>query len=345
MARSYSLVNDETEKDRYVIAVKRENGGRGGSLSMHTETAPGDILRISAPINSFGFVQAPKYLLIAGGIGITPIISVFRKLLRIGHPDFRLIYSTRSAETSPYLKELTAPKARDFTTIHHTSLRDGTRVDLWPTLKVPDERHIYYCGPTSLMNAIYAQTIHWPRSAIHSEDFAGVSATGADSRPFKVKKLATGEVFDIPADRSIVDVFRDAGLKPKSSCVERNSRDVEFVSLPACRTTATWSSAKTNGNHSSCPAFRERSARNLRSTFDAVAKACPSLLSSSCQYRPAARRRHEAGRNGIHHSTGDRLKARQPLAAARAGPEKQWVGCRTIAIRASKSSGRDEDDE
>jgi len=218
MARSYSLVNDETENDRYVIAVKRENGGRGGSLSMHTETAPGDILRISAPINSFGFVQAPKYLLIAGGIGITPIISVFRKLLRIGHPDFRLIYSTRSAETSPYLKELTAPKARDFTTIHHTSLRDGTRFDLWPTLKAPDERHIYYCGPTSLMNAIYAQTIHWPRSAIHSEDFAGVSATGADSRPFKVKKLATGEVFDIPADRSIVDVFRDAGLKPKSSC-------------------------------------------------------------------------------------------------------------------------------
>jgi phthalate 4,5-dioxygenase reductase component len=69
-----------------------------------------------------------------------------------------------------------------------------------------------------MMDSIYAQTIHWPRSAVHSESFAGVAAVSVDSRPFKVRRAATNEIYQIPADRSIVDVFRDAGLKPKSSC-------------------------------------------------------------------------------------------------------------------------------
>ena len=218
IARSYSLVNHEAEADRYVIAVKRENGGRGGSVSMHADTAPGDILRISPPTNSFGFMEAPKYLLVAGGIGITPIMSMFRRLLTSGHKDFRLVYCTRSAESTPYLDELTAPAARNLVTIHHTSTRNGSRFDFWPMLKKPDGRHVYYCGPTSMMDALYARTIHWPRSAIHFEDFAGISATGVNSKPFQVRRLATDDVFEIPADRSVVDVLRNAGLKPKSSC-------------------------------------------------------------------------------------------------------------------------------
>ena len=226
MARSYSLINDEAETDRYVIAVKRENGGRGGSLSMHVNVVVGDVLRISAPANSLGFVEAPKYLLIAGGIGITPIMSMFKRLLRTGHRDFRLIYCTRSADSTPYLDEFTAPATRDFVTVHHTSACAGRRFDFWPVLNVPDGRHVYYCGPRSLMDAIYAQTIHWPRSTIHFEDFAGVPATGVDSKPFKVRRLATDDVFDIPADRSIVDVFRNAGLQAQKLLRERDLRDL-----------------------------------------------------------------------------------------------------------------------
>jgi phthalate 4,5-dioxygenase reductase component len=218
VTRSYSLINDEIENDRYVIAVKREHEGRGGSISMHTATAQGDVLRISTPSNAFQLYDAAKYLLVAGGIGITPILSMFRKLVRQGHRDVRLIYCTRSAEATPYLNELTAPGVRDLVTIHHGSYSAGTRFDFWPFLRAPTGQQLYYCGPSALMVTLYAQTIHWPRSAVHNEDFGGVSIVGVDSKPFKVRRAATDEILEIPADRSIIEVFRDAGLKPNCSC-------------------------------------------------------------------------------------------------------------------------------
>jgi phthalate 4,5-dioxygenase reductase component len=215
--RSYSLVNDETEIDRYVIAVKRENAGRGGSLSMHAKTTIGDILRVSEPSNAFVLEDAPNYLFIAGGIGITPIMSMLRTLKRNGRRPFVLVYSAHNAEMTPYIDELTAFDLRKKVVLHH-SASAGRYFDLWPFLKVPDGRHIYYCGPSTMMDSIYSQTIHWPRATVHSENFAGVSAVGLDSRPFRVRRAATGEVYEIPVDRSVVDVFRSAGLKPKSSC-------------------------------------------------------------------------------------------------------------------------------
>jgi phthalate 4,5-dioxygenase reductase component len=215
--RSYSLVNDEAETNRYVIAVKREHAGRGGSLSMHAETTVGDLLRVSAPSNAFALEDAPGYLLIAGGIGITPIMSMLRALKRRNERPFLLIYSAHNAEMTPYVEELTGSDMRKKVILHH-SANAGRYFDLWSFLKVPDGRHIYYCGPPAMMDSIYSQTIHWPRSAVHSENFAGVSTVGIDSRAFRVRRAATDEVYEIPADRSVVDVFRNAGLKPKSSC-------------------------------------------------------------------------------------------------------------------------------
>ena len=217
VTRSYSLVNDDMETDRYVIAVKREASGRGGSLSMHTHTVRGDILQISAPSNAFVLKDAPSYLLVAGGIGITPILAMMKRLRRDRRRPFLLVYSTQSLQLTPYLEELTAPDLRDNVIIHHDSVH-GRFFDYWPFLKVPDGRHIYFCGPQPMLDSIYAHTIHWPRSAVHYESFAGVAAVSFDSRPFKVRRAATNEIYQIPADRSIVDVFRDAGLKPKSSC-------------------------------------------------------------------------------------------------------------------------------
>jgi phthalate 4,5-dioxygenase reductase subunit len=218
MTRSYSLVNDETESDRYIIAVKRENGGRGGSLSMHASAGKDDIIQISNPSNAFGLVDAPSYLFIAGGIGITPIMSMLKSLIKDRRRPFLIIYSARSPEMTPYMDELSVPGIRDHAIIYHDSAHGGRFLDYWPFLKAPDGRHIYYCGPSLMMDTIYAQTIHWPRAAVHYEDFRGVPAVAINSRPFKVRRAATNEVYEIPADRSVVDVFRSAGLKPKSSC-------------------------------------------------------------------------------------------------------------------------------
>lgn len=105
-ARSYSLTSDLSDRSRYVIAVRRDEGGRGGSRSMVDEVAEGDSLVISAPRNAFDLVDAPAYLLVAAGIGITPIRAMLIELRRRGLADVQLVYLSRSREETPYLDEI-----------------------------------------------------------------------------------------------------------------------------------------------------------------------------------------------------------------------------------------------
>ncbi|MDS7595458.1 PDR/VanB family oxidoreductase [Agrobacterium tumefaciens] len=216
--RSYSLTNDEAERDRYIIAVKREDRGRGGSLSMHEEADVGQLMSVTAPANDISVAPSKRYLLIAGGIGITPMISIVRKLVREERDNFKLVYLTRSQADTAYLGELTALCPPESLTIHHAGMTPSSQYDLWQHLARPTDTDIYYCGPQPLMEAIRLRTIHWPRSRLHFEDFAGVSGVDVDSHPFTVRQHSTGRVFEIPADKTILEVLRSEGLQPKSSC-------------------------------------------------------------------------------------------------------------------------------
>jgi phthalate 4,5-dioxygenase reductase subunit len=215
--RQYSLNNDEADADRYVIAVKREDGGRGGSLSMHRDLALGDTIEVSRPISNHVLGLAPGYILIAGGIGITPIVSMFRKLKRLKADGVTLIYCTRNPEDAAYGEELMQSGEDVRVVLYHSALHAGRRFDFWPYLKGPDGRHLHYCGPEAMMNEIHAMSIHWPRSAVHFENFAGMGATGGN-KPFRLRAASTGGVFEIPADKTVLEVLREAGHKPKSSC-------------------------------------------------------------------------------------------------------------------------------
>jgi phthalate 4,5-dioxygenase reductase subunit len=216
--RSYSLTNCEGANDCYVIAVKREENGRGGSLSMHRDLVAGDTVAASQPIQNFPLLPAKRYLLLAGGIGITPILSMARSLVACGHSNFSLVYLTRSAETTAYLNDLAALGLGPRCIVHHDLGNPADGYDLWPHLSVPEEMHIYCCGPAPLMAAVHGMTIHWPSSHIHFEDFSGVRAVENDARPFRVRRSSTGEVYDIPADKSIVRVLRERGLDIETSC-------------------------------------------------------------------------------------------------------------------------------
>lgn len=211
--RSYSITNDDP--DHYVIAVKREGGGRGGSLSMHRDLALGGIIAARAPKNTFELVTGAPILLIAGGIGITPMLAMLRHLTAQGAP-VHLIYLTRSADLAAYRDLLTAPPFAPHVTLHHDEGRNF--YDFWPHFEHVTDQHIYYCGPPAMMNAVYLRTIHWPRNQIHSESFAGVDSTDGTATPFRLRRHATGEVFDIPADKSVLDVLRDHGIAFASSC-------------------------------------------------------------------------------------------------------------------------------
>lgn len=212
--RRYSLVNDGTAPDTYVIAVKREAQSRGGSEAMHTQAQPGTQLVVDPPENDFSLVAASKYLLIAGGIGITPILSMARALAAQGTP-FKLIYCTRSPEETAYLDEVAAiPGA----TVHHDQGDVDNFYDFWDHFETPSTEHVYCCGPAPLMEEIKALSGHWAEGRVHFEDFAGVEAVRADDTAFSVKLASSGREILVPADRTILEALREAGEKTVSSC-------------------------------------------------------------------------------------------------------------------------------
>lgn len=217
IVRKYSLCNDPAERDHYLIAVKREAGGRGGSLSMFERLHVGDTLPVSAPRNDFPLVPSPAgYTLIAGGIGITPILAMARHLKSTGG-RFKLYYLTRSRETTAFHAELSGPQFRGIVTIHHDGGDPGKALDLWPVLEKP-RGHVYCCGPRGLMESVRDMTGHWSSAAVHFEAFQEPEKRKADDKPFKVTVKSTGTVIDVPAGTSILEALRYAGLAVPSSC-------------------------------------------------------------------------------------------------------------------------------
>lgn len=213
--RRYSLVNNGAAPDRYVIALKRERDSRGGSASMHDAAEEGTRLRVQPPENSFPLVEAPSYLLIAGGIGITPILSMARSLQAEGKP-FTLIYCTRDAEGTAYREEVAGLGGK--VTIHHDGGDIDEMYDFWDHFEKPTTAHVYCCGPSPLMEEIRALSGHWPEGRVHFEDFKPVEVVRADDMPFTVRLASTGQVVEVPADRTILEALREAGIRTVSSC-------------------------------------------------------------------------------------------------------------------------------
>lgn len=217
--RKYSLCNDPAERHRYVIAVKRDDGGQGGSLSMHNEVQVGQTLPTSVPDNAFPLVEnARSYVFIAGGIGITPVLSMIRSFGELPPAPWKLYYLTRSPETTAFLQELKDPALKRNVVIHH-DLGDPERVyDLWPVLEKPNAGHVYCCGPKGLMESVRDMSGHWSRSNIHFESFNEGGGVKADDQPFQVRLAKSGREFQVPVGKSILSVLREHGCNAASSC-------------------------------------------------------------------------------------------------------------------------------
>ena len=217
--RNYSLCSGPAEKDFYHIAVKRDSAGRGGSVSMADSVNEGDILSVSAPRNKFELhPRAEKFLFIAGGIGITPILSMMRHLKAQGHEDYKLIYCTRDAGSTAFLTELTGPEFGKHVQIHHDLGDINNALDFWPVFETPNKAHVYCCGPRGLMDAVADMSGHWPSGAIHFESFGVDASTFAANTAFTVRLQKTGKTIAVAADQSILEALRDAGIRVPSSC-------------------------------------------------------------------------------------------------------------------------------
>ncbi len=220
--RQYSLCNDPAERHRYRFAVLREPAGRGGSLLMHERVRVGDLLQVSAPRNHFPLDEsAGQHLLIAGGIGVTPLLAMVQRLQAIG-ADFVLHYCTRSPERTAFREALAPLAAAGGVQYHHDGGDPAKGLDVAALLAdAMPGTHVYCCGPQGLMAAVKAATAAWPAPQVHFEYFTPPQLPGAAASTageFEVELASTGAVYAVPATQSILSVLTTAGMPLDSSC-------------------------------------------------------------------------------------------------------------------------------
>ena len=214
--RRYSLVNDGKDPEVYKIALKREINGRGGSMSMHDDAQEGTELQVEVPENTFELTDAKNYLLIAGGIGVTPIYAMSQQLLREYKP-FEVIYCTRGEADTAFLEEMKSTLG-DRLTLHHDGGDPEAVFDFWDHFEEPKDMKVYCCGPQPLIDEIEAISGHWPEGRVIFEDFKPVEVVRADDKPFEVKLEKSGITVQVPEDRSILEALRESGVPTVSSC-------------------------------------------------------------------------------------------------------------------------------
>jgi ferredoxin-NADP reductase len=221
LTRQYSLCGDPKDRSVLQVAVLREEAGRGGSEHIHDVLAEEQRLRVRGPRNHFALAEAKRYLFIAGGIGITPILPMLSRVAELGR-DWTLVYGGRTRSSMAFRTELETGYL-GHVEIHPQDERG--LLDLPVLLAEPgkdaEDTAVYCCGPEALLAAVELHCTDWPSEALHVERFA--PKAGADDGPreaFEVELKQTGTVLEVPLGRSILDVVRESGVDVLSSCEE-----------------------------------------------------------------------------------------------------------------------------
>jgi vanillate O-demethylase ferredoxin subunit len=218
LRRSYSIASDPTERNHYTLGVLREPNSRGGSAWMHG-ISQGDTISITPPENLFPLADGNgPHILIAGGIGITPMLAMARVLKARG-AAFHLHYCTRSPEQTAFLDTAKSVAGNNLT-LHHDGGDPSKGMDLAATLKDQlDGSHLYICGPGGLITAVRDAAAHWSDDSVHFELFAA-APSNADfkNEAFDIYLSRRRLDLTVPADRSILEVIRAEGIALDSSC-------------------------------------------------------------------------------------------------------------------------------
>jgi ferredoxin-NADP reductase len=219
LIRQYSLCGDPSHASQLEVAVLREVAGRGGSEHVHDQLAEGDLIRVQGPRNHFQLVDAQKYVFIAGGIGITPIIPMIRSVASRG-AAWQLIYGGRTRGTMAFRDQLltTYPDHAEIRPQDETGLLD---IDgIVAELSGVTDTVIYCCGPEPLL-AVVEQACATHHVALHVERFAPkAGALDGPCEAFEVELARTGITLAVPAELSIIEVLEEAGIEVSSSCEE-----------------------------------------------------------------------------------------------------------------------------
>ncbi|WP_069816783.1 PDR/VanB family oxidoreductase [Streptomyces sp. TP-A0874] len=213
--RQYSLLGDPAERHRYRIAVLREPASAGGSRYVHETLRPGELVEVGGPRNNFPLVAAEGYLFIAGGIGITPLLPMIRRVEAEGR-DWRLLYGGRSHRSMAFLPEL-APYGdkvapRPFDEFGH--------LDLAAALGEPTEGlAVYCCGPEGLITAVEERCEAWPAGTLHVERFSARPRDDEDDlQAFELVLSRSDRRLSVPPDCTALDILDAAGIDVPNAC-------------------------------------------------------------------------------------------------------------------------------
>jgi len=222
VVRQYSLCNNPDDAHRYMIGVLRDPQSRGGSVAMHA-LKEGDLLDVSEPKNHFPLAyDATHSILLAGGIGITPILCMAERLARAGE-SFELHYCTREPARTAFLERLNEGDLAGRVHLYFDTAPLSQRVSLDTVLAGPKPgTHVYVCGPGGFIGAVLttAERAGWAAANVHREYFGAAPANGAVNAdgPFQVKVASTGQVLDVEAGETVIAALSKHGIDVPTSC-------------------------------------------------------------------------------------------------------------------------------
>jgi tetrachlorobenzoquinone reductase len=224
LVRSYSLLNSQEEVGRYQIGVLHDRSSRGGSSWVHSELRAGDVLSISKPKNNFALVEdAPRSVFVSGGIGITPLLSMMRRLAVLGR-SASLLYCARSRKEAPFLRDIEAIAGDTLAVQTHFSAEAGTTASLEDYLRAfSSDDHFYCCGPAGMLDAFETacETLGFPN--VHVERFRAAIATSeqpAADGQCVVELARSGRTLHVPKDKSLLQCLLAADVEVLYSCEE-----------------------------------------------------------------------------------------------------------------------------
>lgn len=225
LVRAYSLCTASNNVGKYIIAVHKSPTSRGGSRVMHEDVSIGDVLKISTPRNFFPLVSDCGHsVLVAAGIGITPILSMAEHLT-LSKASFELHYVTRSRGKAAFLNQIENSNLADFSRLYFSEegLEGSISTEMInPGSLIPPPHqndNLYVCGPAAFMDAVMvsARNIGWMKEQLHQEHFqATISACNTAS--FEVKLAKTGKIVTVRPNESVVQALATIGVEIPTSC-------------------------------------------------------------------------------------------------------------------------------
>ena len=221
LVRQYSLCNGPFDSACYQLGVLRDPASRGGSQAVHDLLQEGQTLSISAPKNHFALDgEARESLLFAGGIGVTPLLSM-AKHLAAARRRFTLHYCTRSREQAAFVQRLSEADLAGHVQWHFDDGAAEQKLDIAAALAHPEPgTQVYVCGPRGFMDAVLgsARAAGWPESQLHYEFFSGEVQHETRDGPFEVEIASTGQIIEVDADCTVAQALERAGVRLMTSC-------------------------------------------------------------------------------------------------------------------------------